>query len=320
MDYGQLLLEVAADVRPRIGEGEVAAYIPALAAVPRERFGMALATVGGETAAAGDADEPFSIQSIANVFTLTLAMSVVGERLWQRIGREPSGSRFNSLVSLEYEAGRPRNPFINAGALVVADYILSSVEQPEQALLALVSELCGEAVRFDEQVARSERAWGYRNAALAHFIKSFGKLDNPVERVLDFYVHQCAIAMTCRQLARAAGYLANRGVAPASARPVVSEAQARRLNALMLTCGLYDAAGEFAFNVGIPAKSGVGGGILAVVPGALGMCVWSPGLDASGNSVAGAFALERFVQRSGHSVFEPRGGGLELGAPGTRNE
>ncbi len=304
MDYQAVLDDIAAQIRPLLGQpgGKVASYIPALARVSPQRFGIALRTCDGQEAAAGDSDEPFSIQSMSKVFSLTLAMAALGESLWERIGREPSGSPFNSLVQLETERGIPRNPFINAGAIAVADRLLSRGDAKAQ-LLALLSSLCGEPIRMDDEVAGSEADTGFRNTALANFMKGFGTLDNDVAQVLDVYFHQCAIAMSCRQVARAAGYLCRDGAHPYGGPTVVSEAHARRINALMLTCGTYDAAGEFAFRIGLPCKSGVGGGIMAVVPDHLSLCVWSPALDATGNSLLGRKALELFVARTGLSVF-----------------
>ena len=305
MDYQTILDAIVAELRPQLGcRGAVATYIPALARVDARQFGIALRTCDGRVAASGDADVPFSIQSISKLFSLTLAMRHVGEGdLWQRIGREPSGNPFNSLVQLEHEQGIPRNPFINAGAIAVADRLLSHGLGKTE-LRALMTSLCGEPIAFDDEVAESEAATGFRNQALAHFMKSFGKLDGPVTEVLDLYFHQCAIRMSCRQLAHAAGYLCRDGIHPGRpAERIVSERQARRLNALMLTCGTYDAAGEFAFRIGLPCKSGVGGGIVAVVPDRLTVCVWSPALDASGNSLLGMNALEEFSSRTGWSVF-----------------
>lgn len=304
MDYQAILDDIDAQLRPDLGrDGQVATYIPALARVPVRRFGIALRTCSGEVAVAGDADEPFSIQSISKLFTLTLAMRELGDALWTRIGVEPSGNPFNSLVQLEHEQGLPRNPFINAGAIAVADRLLAC-GQGKPALLALMGSLCGEPVAYDDEVAASEAATGFRNHAMANFMKAFGKLDHPVAEVLDLYFHQCAIAMSCRQLAQATGYLCRDGAHPVDGQPaLVTERQARRLNALMLTCGTYDAAGEFAFRIGLPCKSGVGGGIVAVVPDRLSLCVWSPALDGTGNSLLGTRALELFAARTGWSIF-----------------
>ena len=303
MNYQSVLDDITAAIAPLLGtEGTVASYIPALARVPAQQFGMALRTCDGAEAAAGDCTVPFSIQSVAKLFSLTLALRCVDDALWQRIGREPSGNPFNSLVQLETEHGVPRNPFINAGAIAVADRLLSE-SLGKHDVLALVSSLCGEALHFDAEVAASEAATGFRNVALANFMKSFGKLDNDVAAVLDVYFHQCAIRMNCRQLACATGYLCRDGAHPLHPTQVISEAQARRVNALMLTCGTYDAAGEFAFRIGLPCKSGVGGAIVAVVPDTLSLCVWSPALDATGNSALGRRALEMFTTRTGLSVF-----------------
>lgn len=303
MDLQPVLDEIVRTLQPELGVGTVASYIPALARVPPNQLGIALRTREGEEYCAGDARTRFSIQSISKLFSLTLGMRCVGEQLWQRIGREPSGNPFNSLVQLETEQGIPRNPFINAGAIAVADRLVSHCGDPCCDILGLLSSLCGEEVAFDEEVAASEAATGFRNIALANFMKSFGKLDNDVAAVLNLYFHQCSVAMSCVQLARATGYLCNDGAHPLDGSPLVTERQARRLNALMLTCGTYDAAGEFAFRIGLPCKSGVGGGIVAVVPDTLSLCVWSPGLDETGNSKLGMKALEMFVTRTGLSVF-----------------
>ena len=271
--------------------------------MPLDRFGIALCTVDGELASAGAATTPFSIQSISKLLGLTLALQASGETVWTHVGREPSGNPFNSLIQLENEQGKPRNPFINAGAINVADQLVELYADPKAALLGLVERLSGEPASFDAEVARSERVAGFRNAALANFMKSFGKIANDVDAVLDVYFHQCAIALSCAQLARCFAYLANAGVQPHSAEAIVTPRQARRINSLMLTCGTYDAAGEFAFLIGLPCKSGVGGGIVAVVPQRLALCVWSPGLDETGNSVVGQRALELFVAKTGLSVF-----------------
>lgn len=288
---------------PELGSGKVASYIPALARVGPRQLGIALRTRNGEEVWAGDAHTPFSIQSISKLFSLTMAMRHLGEQLWERIGREPSGNPFNSLVQLETEHGVPRNPFINAGAIAVADRLVSRCTDACADIQGLLSSLCGEEVGFDEEVATSEAANGFRNIALANFMKSFGKLDNDVASVLNLYFRQCSAAMNCMQLARAAGYLCNDGVHPLDGSTLISDRQARRINALMLTCGTYDAAGEFAFRIGLPCKSGVGGGIVAVLPDTLSLCVWSPGLDETGNSLLGMKALELFVARTGLSVF-----------------
>lgn len=305
-DLQALVDDIHAELAPRRGEGRVADYIPALARVDPMNFGIAIAGIDGTTALAGDAKAPFSIQSISKVFTLTLALKRSGADLWTRVGREPSGSPFNSIVQLEAEKGVPRNPLINAGALVVTDTLLDG-RGPRAAASEIVEFLRGlsggESVETDGEVADSEARTGFRNASLANFIRSFGNIRNPIDDVLGVYFGQCAIATSCLGLARAGLFLANGGVDPVSGRRVLDAAGARRICAVMMTCGHYDASGDFAFRVGLPGKSGVGGGILAVAPKRAAICVWSPGLGAAGTSLLGALALEKLAARTGWSVF-----------------
>lgn len=304
MDYQGILERIHRELEPEFGAGKVATYIPELAGVSPDRFAIALMTPEGALHAVGDADTRFSIQSISKVFSLTLAMQLVGDALWERCGREPSGNPFNSLVQLEHENGIPRNPFINAGALVITDVILSNTEDASAALLDLVRSLSGPGqARFDESVALSEADTGHRNAAMAHFLKSFGNLENSAADVLGAYFHACSIEMSCRELATACLYLANRGRSLGAGPAVLSSSQSKYLNSLMLTCGTYDAVGDFAYRVGLPAKSGVGGGIVAAMPRAFSVCVWSPGLDPQGNSLLGGKALELLTTYSGVSIF-----------------
>ncbi|SFW82845.1 glutaminase [Amycolatopsis australiensis] len=301
MDLAALLDRIAGDVSADIGRGAVADYIPALARVAPRRFGMAVAEVDGSLHGTGDWEQPFSLQSMSKVFTLALALSH-GEGVWARVGREPSGNPFNSLVQLENEDGIPRNPFINAGALVVTDELARHGDAAD-ALLGFLRAECGRAdIHVDPEVAASEAAHADRNRALAYFMASYGNMRHPVPSVLDQYVRQCSIAMSCADVARSALFLARHGVRDDGTRLLDSSA-AKRINAVMLTCGTYDAAGEFAYRVGLPGKSGVGGGIVAIVPGRCAVCVWSPGLDARGNSVAGVSALDRFTTLTGWSVF-----------------
>jgi glutaminase len=303
MDYQELLNQVLEEVRPVMGQGKVASYIPALAAVDPGQFGMALATVDGELFGVGDWRTPFSIQSISKVFTLALVLARDGDALWRRVGKEPSGNPFNSLVQLEYEHGIPRNPFINAGALVITDRLLSLTSDARGVLREFLQAESGNpSVDFDAIVATSEAEHGHRNAALAHFMAGYGNIENPVPSVLEHYFWQCSLAMSCADLARACGFLARHGRRAGGER-LLTRSQAKQVNAIMLTCGTYDAAGEFAYRVGLPGKSGVGGGIVAIIPNRCGLCVWSPGLDARGNSVAGVEALDRFTTLTGLSVF-----------------
>lgn len=305
-DLDVVVSEIADEMRKRPDRGEVASYIPELARVDPNAFGIAVIDADGNVSAAGDADTPFSIQSISKVFTLTLALGKVGDRLWRRVGREPSGSPFNSIVQLEYERGIPRNPFINAGAIAVTDLILSG-HQPREALgeiLRFMRFLADDpTISIDKAVAASEQRTGFRNAALANYMKSFSVLENPVEFTLGVYFHHCAIAMSCKQLAMAGRFLTHSGRNPETGMSVVTAERARRINAIMLTCGHYDGSGEFAYRVGLPGKSGVGGGILAIAPGKASIAVWAPGLDANGNSHLGRIALEALTKRMGWSVF-----------------
>ena len=302
--------EAVREGRRAASEGEVASYIPALGDADPESFALVVSGTGDvEEHAFGDADVPFPIQSLSKVFALTLAMQKaeaaegVATELWGRVGREPSGDPFNSLVQLEKESGVPRNPMINPGALIVHDVLLAHCDDAEGSLLDLLSELAGERLEVDERVAASELEHQHRNRAMAHLMASFGNLHHPVEEVLDTYVRACAISMTARQVARAIRFLANDGVVPGTENRILPSRLVRRVNAVMLTCGTYDAAGEFAFRVGLPCKSGVAGVIAAVVPGRMGVCVWSPPLEASGNSLGGRIALHHLATELELSVF-----------------
>jgi len=303
VDYQRTLQEIADEVKPLVGQGRVAEYIPPLALVPPDRFGMVVRTIGGEVFSVGDAEERFSIQSIAKVFSLTLAMRLEGDAVWERVGREPSGTAFNSLVQLEVERGIPRNPFINAGALVVLDLVLSHQPDGQDLVLDFVRSACADSsVGYDTSVAEAERATGHRNRALAHFLKSFGNLRNDPDRVLDAYFLLCSLSMSCAELAAAFRYLAAGGFA-AGGEPIATARQVKRVNSVMLTCGVYDEAGDYAYRVGLPAKSGVGGGVVAVMPGRFVATVWSPGLSEKGNSLAGTMALELLTTKTALSIF-----------------
>ncbi|MBI0331473.1 glutaminase [Burkholderia plantarii] len=304
MNYPSILERIHTEIAPWIGAGRVADYIPELAKVPAERFGIAIVTLDGQTHTVGDAYERFSIQSISKLFACTLAFQLLGDELWQRVGREPSGTAFNSLVQLESERGKPRNPFINAGALVVTDVLSRRFVRAETALVEFIRRLIGSnEIDYDARVAQSEWQHAERNRAMAHFMASFGNMWMPPDAVVEAYCRQCAISMNCVELAQAALFLANGGVAPVTGERVVDASSAKRLSALMLTCGTYDAAGDFVYRVGLPAKSGVGGGIVAVLPGEMAVCVWSPGLDANGNSLAGVLALEWLTSYTERSIF-----------------
>jgi glutaminase len=293
---------IAAEMAAATDRGQVATYIPELARVDPDQFGIALALPDGQVLTAGHAHVPFSIQSVSKVFMLAVALGRLGDSLWTRVGREPSGQAFNSILQLEIEKGRPRNPFINAGAIVVTDAVLRG-RTPREVLAELLNFIRTAAadpeIHINEAVARSEAATGFLNMALANFMRAHGNLLNAPEPALGVYFHQCAIEMSCAQLARAGRFLA---ALPDSPR-MVSTARVRRINALMMTCGHYDASGEFAYRVGLPGKSGVGGGILAVAPGRASIAVWSPGLNARGSSRLGAQAMEQLARATGWSVF-----------------
>ncbi|HUO21925.1 MAG TPA: glutaminase [Caulobacteraceae bacterium] len=305
-DLAEAIQVVFEDMQSHLGAGRVADYIPALARVDPRNFAIAAADCDGHVHTAGEAATPFSIQSISKVFTLTLALEQMGADLWRRVGREPSGSRFNSMVRLEQEHGIPRNPLINAGALVVSDALMTEGDPA-----ATIDRIAGflrrlsrdEGVDIDPEVARSEGETGFVNASLANFIKASHNLNNDVAKVLEVYFHQCALRMSCAQLARAGLYLAADGVDPWTCERITTSVRARRINAIMMTCGHYDASGEFAFRVGLPGKSGVGGGILAIAPRRASIAVWSPGLNPAGTSHVGALALERLAQLMDWSVF-----------------
>lgn len=287
-----ILENILRQVRPLIGQGKVADYIPALATVDGSRLGIAICTVDGQLFQAGDAQERFSIQSISKVLSLVVAMRHYSEEeIWQRVGKDPSGSPFNSLVQLEMEQGIPRNPFINAGALVVCDMLQGRLSAPRQRMLEVVRGLSGVSdISYDTVVARSEFEHSARNAAIAWLMKSFGNFHHDVTTVLQNYFHYCALKMSCVELARTFVFLANQG-------------KAIHINALMATSGMYQNAGEFAWRVGLPAKSGVGGGIVAIVPHEMAIAVWSPELDDAGNSLAGIAVLEQLTKQLGRSVY-----------------
>ncbi|MCW8347820.1 MULTISPECIES: glutaminase B [Vibrio] len=301
----QILSQIVSEVRPLIGQGKVADYIPALARVANDKIGIAVCTNDGEIICSGDAEEAFSIQSISKALSLTLAMMLYKpEEIWQRVGKEPSGQAFNSLIQLEMEHGIPRNPFINAGAIVVADLLQSRLSAPKQRMLEFVRLLSGDNhIVYDKVVAASEMMHSDRNAAIAYLMRSFGNFENEVIPVLNNYFHACALKMSCVDLAKTFSYLANKGQSVHTKKHIITPTQTKQLNAMLATCGLYDGAGEFAYRVGMPGKSGVGGGIVAIVPGEMTIAVWSPELDSSGNSLIGTRVLEMLSTRIGRSIF-----------------
>ena len=307
MNFQKILDEIYAEIQPELSRGKVADYIPALAEVKREQFAMTLTLPDGSVYSVGESTKPFSIQSISKAFTFTMALDIYSKALYERVGVEPSGNPFNSLVQLEYEHGKPRNPFINAGAIAITDALITHYRDEYktlEAVIGFVRKISGNPeISFDSIVANSEMEHGDRNLALARLMKSFGKFENDVQQTVMTYFKHCAITMNTEELSRAMLFLAFAGTDPISGKQFITPAQAKRINAMMLTCGHYDASGEFAFHVGLPAKSGVGGGIAATVPGVMSIAVWSPGLNQYGNSHAGTLALELFTTKTGLSIF-----------------
>jgi len=303
MNFQGILEEIHTTVKHSKDRGTVASYIPELSKVDPNKFGIHLINLAQEPFAVGDAEEPFSIQSISKVLTLTQALSIVGDSLWDRVGVEPSGDPFNFLSLLELEKGIPRNPLINAGALVVCDVLISHLEHPKKDFLNFVRQLANDhTITYDKKVALSEKRTGYRNAAAANLLKSFGNIHNDIDTVLDFYFHQCSLAMSCKQLTKTFFLFANHGQCTQLHR-FLKPSQVKRVNAIMLSCGFYDEAGEFSFKVGLPGKSGVGGGIVAIHPDKYCIATWSPGLNYKGNSTLGMQTLEHFTTKTGLSIF-----------------
>ena len=305
MNYQAILEEIQKEIQPLFSQGKVANYIPALATVNPNQFAMSIQMFDGTSFGVGEVDKKFSIQSISKVFTFTLALNFYGKDLYKRVGHEPSGNPFNSLVQLEYENGIPRNPFINAGAIVTADSLVSIYKKNTfDNILDFIKKTSNdETIVYDEEIFKSELAHGFRNFALINMIKSFNNINNNIDDVIDTYFKQCSIMMNSSQLAKSMLFLANHGVHPLTNEEIITESKAKRINSLMLTCGHYDASGDFAYKVGLPGKSGVGGGIVAVVPKKMAICVYSPKLNLQGNSLVGTIALELFTTKTGLSIF-----------------
>jgi glutaminase len=304
MDYQQLIEEVYKEVKSANPRGKVADYIPELASVDADKFGIALVDLEGNVFGAGDFEEPFSIQSISKVHTLAMVARIFESKLWSRVNVEPSGDPFNSIAQLEFEKGIPRNPFINAGALVITDALTSKFDNPIAEVSKFINELVGkECIKINREVMDSELKHSERNIALGYFLKAYENFENQVDEVVKTYVAHCAIEMCCVDLARSFSFLANDGYSIYAKREIVTESYARRINAIMLTCGFYDEAGEFAYRVGLPGKSGVGGGVAAVMPHKFSIAVWSPELNEKGNSVKSIMALELLTDKLKFSLF-----------------
>lgn len=304
MNFEEIIQEDYRKVKSLDDKGERASYIPELADVDSESFGVYMSTIDKINFGVGNCYEKFSIQSIAKVLSLSLAYSILGDKIWDKVGVEPSGTAFSSLVQLEACNGIPRNPFLNAGAIVISDILLSNLVNPKQDFLDFVRGISNNTtLQYSIRIAESEKAVGYRNVALCNFMKSFGNIKNEPSDVLDFYFDLCSLEMSCKELSELFLSLANNGHGIHSGKSIVSESQSKRINALMQTCGFYDEYGEFAFKVGLPGKSGVGGGIIAIHPDQYAIAVWSPKLNKKGNSYKGMKFLEEFTTKSELSIF-----------------
>ncbi|QTD38630.1 glutaminase [Polaribacter batillariae] len=303
-EYQKIITEIYSNIKNVEDIGKVANYIPELGSVSADNFGIHITKINNETFGIGNFEEKFSIQSISKILTLALAYKLEGEKLWQRVDVEPSGNPFNSLQQLESDNGIPRNPFINAGAIVVCDVLISHLENPKEEFLAFCRELSNNAtLNYSEKVAKSEKNTGFRNVALCNFIKSFGNIKNNVDKVLDFYFYICSLEMSCKELSKIFLFLADNNFKTHKEKRVITKSQVKRINAIMLTCGFYDESGEFAFRVGLSGKSGVGGGIVAIHPNGFCIAVWSPKLNKKGNSYKGMLFLEHFTTKTACSIF-----------------
>lgn len=304
MDFKEIIQEVYQKVNHKDDNGQLASYIPELANVDPESFGIHISTINDCNFGLGNYKDMFSIQSIAKVLSLCLAYSILGEKIWKRVGVEPSGTGFNSLVQLEADNGIPRNPFINAGAIVVSDILLSNLKNPKEDFITFVRGISNNSeIDYSNKIAGSEKSVGFRNIALCNFIKSFGNIQNNPSDVLDFYFDLCSLEMNCKELSELFLFLANNGRNTYNSKPILTKSQSKRINALLQTCGFYDESGEFAFKVGLPGKSGVGGGIIAIHPNQYTIAVWSPRLNEKGNSYKGMKFLEKFTTKSQLSIF-----------------
>ena len=304
MNYQKILNDVYKTVSHKRNSGHLASYIPELAKVNPNQFGIYLTTIENEEYGVGDSHTKLSIQSIAKVLSLSMAYRIMGEKIWRRVGVEPSGTSFNSLVQLESDKGMPRNPFINAGAMVVCDILVSEFEDPKKEFLAFIREISDNpSIKYSESIIESEKSVGYRNVALCNFIKSFDTIKNNPDEVLDFYFSICSIEMSCEELSKAFLLFANNGVLTSNQQRILSISQTKRINAIMQTCGFYDESGEFTFKVGLPGKSGVGGGIIAIHPNNYSIATWSPKLNEKGNSYRGMKFLELLTTKTQSSIF-----------------
>lgn len=286
-------------------DGEIATYIPELGRADPAALGICIATVDGQVYSVGDVATPFTIQSMSKPFSYGHALSERGrEAVERKVGVEPTGESFNSIV-LDEIHNRPFNPMVNAGAIAISELISGDTpEQRYRTMMDFFSAFAGRALSIDETVYASEKATGHRNRAIAYMMLNTGMLERDPEDVLDLYFRQCSISVDCRDMALMAATLANQGVNPVTSARVLSSVSVRDVLTVMSTCGMYDYAGQWAFDVGLPAKSGVSGGIIAVIPGQLGIAVYSPRLDRVGNSVRGVEACKRISKDFTLHVFD----------------
>ena len=304
MNYQKAISEIYQKVSDEENIGEVANYIPELSKIDPNNFGVCLKTTEKEEFGIGDWQTKFSIQSISKVLSLSFAYKLLGDTIWERVGVEPSGNPFNSLIQLETDNGIPRNPLINAGAMVICDMLISHTEDACEDFLKFIRKIClNSDINYSDSIAQSEKSVGYRNIALCNFLKSFGNIKNDPATVLNFYFHMCSIEMTCQELTRTFMFLVNEDFKSPDNKRILNISQAKRINAIMQTCGFYDESGEFSFKVGLPGNSGVGGGILAIHPGNYSIAVWSPRLNKKGNSSRGMRFLESFTTLTESSIF-----------------
>ncbi len=303
MEYKEILKTIYDEVDNLDNSGKVASYIPELAKVNASKFGVFLQPINQQGCGVGDFNEKFSIQSISKVFLFLLVYKDIKSDLWKRMSFEPSGDSFNSLIQLEMEHGVPRNPLINAGAIVLCDILIDLYPNPKEIFIEFIRKLAlDNTINYNKTIAKSENKTGYTNYAIANLIKSYGNLNNDVNTVTDLYFHVCAVEMTCNELSTTCLLFANEGVIPKTNERILSKSRTKRMNAVMQTCGFYDEAGQFAFKVGLPGKSGVGGGIMAIYPHKYSIAVWSPKLNKKGNSVKGMKFLELLTTET-DSIF-----------------
>ena len=305
MHYETIFQEIYRELQSVEDEGHVADYIPELAQVDPDQFGVFLVTIDGEKHPFGDAEKRFSIQSIAKVFSFVLAYSRVKSDIWERMDLEPAGTPFNSLVQLEYDKGIPRNPFVNAGAIVVCDILVSELTSPIDEILSFIHELTPHrSIQFNPRVAQSEKETGFRNYALVNLMKSFKNIHNDIDPVMDLYFQLCSIEMSCRELAEAFLFLANNGVVPYSGQRILSPSRTKRTNALMQTCGFYDEAGQFTFKVACRAKAAWAAVSWRCIPSATASQSGAPGSTRKGTRTRGCSSWRSSPRKRNSPFFK----------------